>query len=73
MPEYKGMFYFQNGINSMNTLYTGLHKNFQIHYGLWGKIISSIFYNIYIALNVMKLTVGSKIIRALAIILAIFL
>ena len=34
---YKNMFLMKNGLNCMNILYTGSHKSFPIHYGLWGR------------------------------------
>ena len=34
---YKSIFPIKNGINSINILYTGLPKCFQIHYSLFGR------------------------------------
>ena len=50
---YKSMFFFiKNGLNSINILYTGSHKSFSMHYGLWQIELKQI----YTTLNVMKLT-----------------
>ena len=45
----------ENGTYGANGSSTEIHKSILLHYGLWGVNFKSIFWRIYIALNIMKL------------------
>ena len=45
---FKNMFPMKNGLNNKNILYTGSHKSFPKHYGLWGGFLNCISAYLYL-------------------------
>ena len=52
---------FENGMLGTNGSSIETHKIFPMHYGLWGEKIQSLFQNVYIAINGIKLIHGIHI------------